>query len=47
MAYKIKVKRGRHEVKYKERTFDGFAPKGFEFHKVSTKKKAVIFKRKE
>ena len=45
MAYKIKA--GRPKAKYKERTFDGFAPEGFEFHKISTKKKAVIFKRKE
>lgn len=43
MAYKI----GRPKAKYKERTISGFTPKGFEFHKVSNKKRAIIFKRVE
>lgn len=45
MAYKIKT--GRPKAKYKERTFSGFTPEGFEFHKISHKKKAIIFKRKD
>jgi hypothetical protein len=46
MAYKLKVK-GRPRAKYKVRSISGICPKGFAFHKVSNKKKAIVFKREK
>lgn len=47
MAYKIKSKgKGRPRVSYKVRTIKGFTPRGFEFHKIDEKEKAIIFKKK-
>jgi hypothetical protein len=43
MAYKQKLGRPRNQ--YKIRRVNGFAPKGFTFHKFGEKE--VIFKRKE
>lgn len=47
MAYKLKQNRGRPKVSYKVRSFTGICPKGFTFHRVSSKKKAIVFKREK
>lgn len=44
MTYKIKTK-GRPKANYKIRGIKGITPKGFTFHKISNRKKAIIFKR--
>ena len=47
MAYKIPKSKGRPKASYKLRSFKGICPKGFAFHKVSNKKKAIVFKREK
>jgi hypothetical protein len=44
MAYKIK-KKGRPSTNYKIRSISGITPKGFIFHSISRKKKAIVYKR--
>ena len=46
MAYKIK-KKGRPKNDFKIRSISGICPKGFTFHKISNKTKAIVFKRKK
>lgn len=43
MAFNIK--RGRPNAKIKVRAISGFAPKGYEFKKLSRKSKSIIFKK--
>ncbi len=48
MAYKFKVKskgRGRPSAVFKVRGIRGLTPKGFKLHKISLKKKRIIFKK--
>lgn len=47
MAYKIKKDRGRPKASFKVRSIKGICPKGFIFHKISNKKKAIVFKREK
>lgn len=44
MVFKVKSK-GRPKVNYKLRSFNAFAPKGFKFHSISRKNKAVKYKK--
>ena len=46
MAYIIKNK-GRPKKDFKVRSISGICPKGFTFHKISNKTKAIVFKRKK
>jgi len=45
MAYKIKSTAGRKSQNYKLRGIAGLTPKGFKFHRISHKHKAIIFKK--
>jgi len=47
MAYKISKNKGRPRTNFKVRSFKGITPKGFIFHKVSNKRKALVFKREK
>ena len=46
MAFKVK-RRGRPAVAFKDRSVDGIAPAGFEFHKFDKKRKVVVYKKKD